>query len=140
MTFQFLTVSFIFVLGFDFGSDSCVSKFGICLLCEIRFSLKTLSYEQLLFSCYYYNLFLNSYYQSVPAVSRYNSVFVLSQSNTVCTVKSLLCVLVLYKGLDVPSSIPLINQGFSSYPEMMKELRLPLDFSPTLFTIDKIFL
>ena len=30
--FSFLTVSFIFVLGFDFGSDSCVNKFGICLL------------------------------------------------------------------------------------------------------------
>ena len=26
-----------FCLGFDFGSDICVSKFGICLLCEIRF-------------------------------------------------------------------------------------------------------
>ena len=51
--FSFLTVSFIFVLGFNFGSDSCVSKFGICLLCEIRVSLKSLSYEQLLFSFYY---------------------------------------------------------------------------------------
>ena len=51
--FNLLTVSFIFVLGFDFGSDSCVSKFGICLLCEIRVSLKSLSYEQLLFSFYY---------------------------------------------------------------------------------------
>ena len=40
-----------FCLGFDFGSDICVSKFGICLLCEIRFLLK--SYEQLLFSFYY---------------------------------------------------------------------------------------
>ena len=51
--FSFLTISFIFVLGFDFGSDSCVSKFGICVLCKIRFSLKSLSYEQLLFSFYY---------------------------------------------------------------------------------------
>ena len=38
-----------------------------------------------------------------------------------------------YKGLDIPSSIPLITQGFSSHPYMMKELRLPLDFSSTLF-------
>ena len=48
--FSFLKISFIFVLGFDFGSDSCVSKFGICVLCKIRFSIKSLSYEQLLFS------------------------------------------------------------------------------------------
>ena len=40
-----------FCLGFDFGSDICVSKFGICLLCKIRFLLK--SCEQLLFSFYY---------------------------------------------------------------------------------------
>ena len=40
-----------------------------------------------------------------------------------------------YKRLDVPSSIPLITQGFSSYPYMMKELRLPLDFSSTLFRL-----
>ena len=51
--FSLLTISFIFVLGFAFGSDSCVSKIGICLLCEIRFSLKSLSYEQPLFSFYY---------------------------------------------------------------------------------------
>ena len=37
-----------------------------------------------------------------------------------------------YKGLDVPSTIPLITQGFSSHPYMMKELRLPLDFSSIL--------
>ena len=29
--FSLLTISFIFVLGFAFGSDSCVSKIGICL-------------------------------------------------------------------------------------------------------------
>ena len=33
------------------------------------------------------------------------------------------------------SSIPLITRGFSSHPYMMKELRLPLDFSSTLFKI-----
>ena len=37
-------------------------------------------------------------------------------SNTVCTEKTLFCVLTLYKGLDVQSSIPLITQGFSSIP------------------------
>ena len=30
--FSFFMFFFIFVLGFDFGSDSCVNKFGICLL------------------------------------------------------------------------------------------------------------
>jgi hypothetical protein len=44
-----------------------------------------------------------------------------------------------YKGLDVPSSIPLITGGFSSHPYMMKELRLPLDFSSTLFKIIKLY-
>jgi hypothetical protein len=40
-----------------------------------------------------------------------------------------------FKGLDIPSSIPFITRGFSSHLKMMKELRLPLDFSPTLFKI-----
>ena len=44
-----------------------------------------------------------------------------------------------YKGLDLPSSIPLITQGFSSHPYMMKELRLPLDFSSTLFKIINLY-
>jgi len=44
-----------------------------------------------------------------------------------------------YKGLDIPSSIPLITQGFSSHPYMMKELRLPLDFSSTLFKIINLY-
>ena len=43
------------------------------------------------------------------------------------------------KGLDVPSSIPLIIRGFSSHPYMMKELRLPLDFSSTLFKIFNMY-
>jgi hypothetical protein len=48
--FSFLTVSFIFVLEFDFGSDSCVNKFGICLLALCKkilgwhFGILTLSY------------------------------------------------------------------------------------------------
>ena len=43
-----------------------------------------------------------------------------------------------YKGLDIESSIPLITRGFSSH-SMMKELRLPLDFSWTLFKIMNLY-
>ena len=35
------------------------------------------------------------------------------------------CRNIVFKGLDVPFSIPLITRGFSSHPQIMKELRLP---------------
>ena len=53
MTFQFFDGFLHFCSWVWFCLANLVSKFGICLLCEIRVSLKSLSYEQLLFSFYY---------------------------------------------------------------------------------------